>query len=358
MGLVGSVLSYYTSGSIIELLIRYFVLVTIILLLINYQMTIYKLTLYAKSIHFMIMTKDKKYRKPSCGPFNAPTDATVFRRTVIFIRHGESTWNETFNRGYNPLFFIPRLLLAVAHEYYLLVTGQRDSWFYDSPLSHLGIEQAEKLHKYIVGTNVDNLPSQEEQALVLLLRGDRRSDTAIVSSNLRRALSTVCLCLHDRLEKNPTDVVKILPQLQEISRNPDTLSLTPARTKPIPSWIENGRQQVNMRKFYTAMDVTEYSGNKSVKITGLTRLQGFADWCFKKNTHENVIVAGHSLWFREFFRVFLPDNFNHDAKNKKIANGGAISFHLYSVTLNNSKIAQYVVDPSSIRIIYGGFSAR
>ena len=34
-----------------------------------------------------------------------------------------------------------------------------------------------------------------------------------------------------------------------------------------------------------------------------------------------IIVAGHSLYFRQFFRTFLPHACEHVSKNKKIANG-------------------------------------
>lgn len=49
----------------------------------------------------------------------------VERRTVVFIRHGESMWNETFNRSKNPIYFFPRLIWAAAYELYLLIKGER-----------------------------------------------------------------------------------------------------------------------------------------------------------------------------------------------------------------------------------------
>jgi hypothetical protein len=59
----------------------------------------------------------------------------------VFVRHGESTWNTTFNRSKLPWKFIPRLLDAAFKEIMLIITGQQDSWFIDSPLSDLGLEQ-------------------------------------------------------------------------------------------------------------------------------------------------------------------------------------------------------------------------
>ena len=40
-----------------------------------------------------------------------------------------------------------------------------------------------------------------------------------------------------------------------------------------------------------------------------------------ERNEEVVIVAGHSLYFRQFFRSFLPHACEHVSKNKKIDNG-------------------------------------
>lgn len=42
-------------------------------------------------------------------------------RQVVFIRHGESTWNETFNR--NKLFLLPRMIYSAAYEIFLILSG-------------------------------------------------------------------------------------------------------------------------------------------------------------------------------------------------------------------------------------------
>ena len=41
----------------------------------------------------------------------------------------------------NKLLFPVGLLYALITESYLLLTGRRDSWFYDSPLNMIGQEQ-------------------------------------------------------------------------------------------------------------------------------------------------------------------------------------------------------------------------
>ena len=56
----------------------------------------------------------------------------VERKTIYFIRHGESTWNDTFNKGQHRsalvfvLGFIPGLIKALAYELYLLLSGKLD----------------------------------------------------------------------------------------------------------------------------------------------------------------------------------------------------------------------------------------
>ena len=52
------------------------------------------------------------------------------RRRIIFVRHGESTWNEAFNpKGMKHKLTAPlTLLYSLTTEAYLMLTGSRDSW--------------------------------------------------------------------------------------------------------------------------------------------------------------------------------------------------------------------------------------
>ena len=81
-----------------------------------------------------------------------------------------------------PWKFIPRLLDAAFKELMLIITGQQDSWFIDLPLSDLGLEQSEEFKKFLA----DNQSNSE----VKLILGDSESKSTMVSSNLRRAIST------------------------------------------------------------------------------------------------------------------------------------------------------------------------
>ncbi|CAM9428122.1 unnamed protein product, partial [Choristocarpus tenellus] len=85
----------------------------------------------------MLFSKDKKF-KQVVDPQLVQVDRASRGKRIIFIRHGESEWNEVFNRGYGPGFLI-RLIKAIIKELMMLTT--RDSVFFDSPLSDTGIRQ-------------------------------------------------------------------------------------------------------------------------------------------------------------------------------------------------------------------------
>merc|ERR1719401_490587 len=69
--------------------------------------------------------------------------------------------------------------------------------------------------------------------LVAIIRGDA-GESIVASSILRRAISTGFIGLSPRFLKTPQtkDKVQIMTCLQEISRNVDTLSLTPSKHSP------------------------------------------------------------------------------------------------------------------------------
>jgi len=242
-------------------------------------------------------------------------------------------------------FFIPRLLKAISYEAYLLITGERDSWFYDSPLSLEGIEQAEQLRRY--------LGSKANDPAADTILG-KTKNTVLVSSNLRRALSTMVIALWDRLSKSE-DKVNLLPSLQEISRNMDTLSITPPHTPPLPSWIERDYLLDVSKVYRDQVDTTANTGNKPVTGTsGLKRILTFNKWLFESTNPDTVvIVAGHSLWFRAYFRLFLARSSKHKAISSKIANGGVVSFTIHQVSDGSGEA--YKIEESSIEEVFKGF---
>lgn len=64
-----------------------------------------------------------------------------------------------------------------------------------------------------------------------------------------------------------------------------------------------------------------------------------------------VIVVGHSSYFRNFFRRFLPPHSTHVAKKRKMENCAVVGFDLIHYASSN----EFVIDERSIRVFYKGF---
>ena len=246
--------------------------------------------------------------------------------------------------------FIPGLIKSISYELYLLLSGQIDSWFYDSPLSHYGIEQIDKLATFLSKPGT----SEEETKYLHLLNNTEQSpmSSVLVSSNLRRALSTVCIGFRSRLADNPSERVIVHPSLQEISRNPDTLSITPPHTPVTASWIEKTEYPHIQPILTSRVDMSHHTGNKPLNTNGLIRMSAFCEFVFTL-PEAAVIAGGHSLWFRSFFQCFLPRSSTHIAKKKKMVNGGAVAFELRRTYFDGKAV--YDIDEESVRVVYGGF---
>jgi len=168
------------------------------------------------TVSFLLFSKDKKWKTPQDDDADPDTyfgddatkNKTIERKTVIFVRHGESTWNDSFNRAGRPvvgfvLYFVPNLVKAAMVEWYFWISGQdNESWFYDSPLSEKGLKQALGIRSYL-NTSLE-YATPKEAAMIRLLTGSGGGDakkSQLVSSNLRRAISTVLVGFQDRLAK-------------------------------------------------------------------------------------------------------------------------------------------------------------
>jgi len=222
-------------------------------------------------------------------------------------------------------------------------------------LSHLGLDQVNELGKFLQ----KQPESLKQEELIAILNGERNAPKSLlVSSNLRRALSTVAAGFAHRLKKNPEEKILILPCLQEISRNPDTLSITPPYSTVNASWIEKGldKSEKSFQYIYSNQcDMGLHKGNKPLDTNGLKRMTEFCDFVFSSDgsKYDALICGGHSIWFRSFFRTFLPYGTQHAAKSRKIVNGGCVAFKLLKTDTQAG--AKYMVDPNSIQVIYGGF---
>lgn len=98
-----------------------------------------------------------------------------------------------------------------------------------------------------------------------------------------------------------------------------------------------------------------HTGNKPVTSNGLMRMRDFCDFVFSPSVKEEyAIVGGHSIWFRSFFKTFLPYDKDHVGKNKKVVNCGVVAFQLIKVQKSKGP-ATYMIDPESVDVIHGGF---
>ncbi len=89
---------------------------------------------------------DKRLTYPKYDPGKDLSPENSRTKTLILIRHAESTWNEAINRGINlqlPL----RLLYAFVCEMLLLITP--DSHMFDAPLSEKGMKQSMDLNEFL-----------------------------------------------------------------------------------------------------------------------------------------------------------------------------------------------------------------
>jgi len=300
--------------------------------------------LHIEAFTFMLFARDTKW---TVGSRTARADDT-FQDSVdlIFIRHGESTWNDTFNRTKFPPLFAKRLLWSALFEITLMFSGANDSWFYDSPLSEFGLTQAEELKTYLAKNKDD-----DDVALLLDLDPERKS--TVVASNLRRAISTAMVGLWDRINR-PSEKLLLQSSLQEISRNVDTMAMTRAGTHPTPSWVDtNHRSTPYAMAMSQKIDPSLNFGNKDLHGTGQQRFFKFSDWAFEED-RGTLICVGHSLYFQKFFREFLPQSVEHDCKKRKMVNCGVVKCTLRRA-IDNSGEAKFSVDPESIKVIYGGF---
>eukprot|EP00947_MAST-08B_sp_MAST-8B-sp1_P000730 g730.t1 len=396
-----------------------------------------KLWLFARGIIFMVASNEKKGMKkaPDAGRVDLAGPSSGRRRkqkTVVFIRHGESEWNLIFNKS--KLLLLPRLILGLVRE--LLRCRQADdSVLIDSPLSATGEGQAAALQGFVAsyrpkGRFPDNIVS--------CLRGEEgAATTVLVSSNLRRALQTGIIALWPRLVRGAREEaaagassgargqsgrhrrkICVLSSLQEMSRNVDTNALaTRGKLPTIPGlkklreWAATGSKQSsssssssasnssssssnnnNNKPLLGPMDVVDPSlstGNKRLNSRGLQRMEQFAAWCMDQPEDVIVVAAGHSLWFKNFFKVFLPRGeaaavpgagssspsssssayasisregrrLADVVRNRKMKNCAAVSFTLVEGSDTHTGglpggPGGYCVDADSLGAVYGGF---
>lgn len=106
------------------------------MLLFNLPTLIFKIGLFIRGVIYLVMCNDKSWKKPRdpklvVGPI-LDAGGPVERKTIYFVRHGESTWNDTFNKGSHrsalvfAIGFVPGLIKAMLYETYIILSGKLD----------------------------------------------------------------------------------------------------------------------------------------------------------------------------------------------------------------------------------------
>jgi hypothetical protein len=321
------------------------------------KLVLKKALIFTEAIVFMIFSKDNKGVGPKKNPDPDSYKSKPVKGTkrIVFLRHGESDWNNVFNKGINPR-MIKSLFSSLIWEFNHYASV--NSVFIDSPLNGEGIEQAVELSKFLVSQEAMLVQPERVTKILKIIRGDPGEKSIIVSSSLRRAVSTTTLGLWPRIEKSK-EKIHLLSCLQEISRNIDTFQLSPPQgiaDLPFERLYSHcgGKDNFNPSAIY---DTSANYGNKTYSFYGIKRLQAFCDWVFQQKDVDTIIVGGHSLWFKHFFQTYLPHNFNHDAKTKKLTNSGIVAFELHVHDLDNSEEG-FRIDPDSLTTVYGGYTTK
>ncbi len=324
-----------------------------------------KVLLYIDGFIQLVLSRDSSWKTPP--DYTAARLPREDTKRIIFVRHGESVWNEVFNRGLN-IGLIGRFFRALSIELSFIATPY--SVFFDTPLNKEGLQQARQIAEFLETNVTSSDPAIAE--VHSILRGDPVESkqgvvpasvgSIIVSSNLRRALSTVAIGLKQRLERTNEKII-IHSACQEISRNVDCVASAPAGQIPHMEGPDSGSAPKMMAKSadgtYRAENIFNpalNTGQKPLDENGLQRLQHFAEWAFSRPEH-TIIVGGHSLWFRSFFKVFLAQADNHVGKTNKMANGGVVSLYFNRGKTKSGHNA-FWIEPGSITPIISGFEMK
>ena len=357
----------------------------VVVLLKRREHVVGKLSGHARAVAHLVLSNEKKGLKALGKEMDDKMMSTtttvgeaadkaklVSKRTIYFVRHGESQWNYVFNRGFTLPGFPLRLMRGLLMEL-LSALDRRNSFFVDAPLSEKGLEQVEELRKFLNEVNNPFLTDAEVKTLrtkhVDVLRGDavdgkteEAKKSIIVTSNLRRAAHTAAIAFMDRFERTKEKLM-VNDALQEMARNVDAFALAGDAFDAVPyTGITNVAKDKGTLKTIleetVKFNVESNAGNKGIRRRGATDCLRFAQWATSPNAVpkecETIIATGHSIYFREFFKLFLPSSSEHDAKSKKIVNCGVIAFELKKYE-HEKKGVFFSIDEKSIETVYGGF---
>jgi len=297
-----------------------------------------KAELFVYGLLYLTFSRDARFGLPVDSGKSKGT--VVKTKRVVFVRHGESVWNECFNRDFGPAFVL-RLFRSLSREVASLLA--LDSCFLDSPLSEEGFSQAASLAQFVEGEDGVEFRQLCETA-------------AFVTSPLRRAAETMLIGFRQALGGGRP--VWVQSSLQEISRNVDTIALaTPHRPPPLPEPVNAGVSAPPR-----CLEPIFHAGNKGLLGNGAQRLDSFCEWifsdCSPATLQPTLVVAGHSFWFRAFFQAYLPHSAYHQCKSAKIVNCGVVVFTIEQLKPPEGGCPEYRIVPDSVVSLFGGFETK
>ncbi|KJP88492.1 hypothetical protein AK88_01771 [Plasmodium fragile] len=197
-------------------------------------------------------------------------------------------------------------------------------------------------NNYYENYNPKEMLSRSVKDHIDILNNTVNYPSAILCSGLRRAISTCFIGLYNRINRN-NEQIQVLNSLQEISRNPDCVSLFDFYdNKYISTDIEN----------FVHKDV-ERMCKRNIRIKRNYVSNKFFDtlsYIFNKDTNI-FIIFGHSLWFLLFFNYFLKEP--HRAKTHKMHNSAIVVFNI--VKYEEDAKVNYEIQKGSVRVLYKGF---
>lgn len=313
------------------------------------RLAVAKAQVYAHGGRFMFQAKDlpTTFRGTNYMRMDAVGNYTGGKRTIriVFIRHGQSVWNSLFN-SFN--FGLPsRMVKATIREFTDFFTNPFASCIIDSPLSSKGKKEAVDLASFMrtAKTKISFDPAV----------------SVVVSSNLRRAMETALVGMDPRISTTAERIV-MDSTLQEGSQNIDAQSFSTERGKIAPCTMG---KITDPMKLGTVFDPYLNAGNRVAGVDVYQRMDEFIMHLFGGRGEaslapaagggnaalQEVIVVGHSGYFRNFFKRFLPASSSHVAKKKKMQNCAVVSLEITRDQANG----EVTVDESTIKVLYKGF---
>eukprot|EP01084_Bolivina_argentea_P280664 480014_1 len=216
----------------------------------------------------------------------------------------------------------------------------------------------------------------EKDILNLIGIHNHNNSSCVLTSNLRRSIDTAILGLSTRWQMFPNQKMYILSCLQEFGKGPDSFCKTKANEVPKISEYTQQNKRINLKSFQnfysTRIDVSGNNGPKrlpnslkdiSPKNNDAWRFGKMLEFCryvFKRK-ESTIIVVGHSLWFKTFFKVFLSQQNKNDketshiSSESKMYNGGCVGFDLCQIIKGRNDDYSYSIDARTMVNVYKGF---